>query len=291
VKTTQPRRYLVRPNQGLIAPGSSEKVAIMLVEKDKNSLLQSYERLGQSALDHAKDKFLVQSCTVSESFSSKFMDDKGKGSDNSQLYEALNTMWTSGNNKSIQNKKLHVRLVVKDGNNSSGGGGASKSLTAAQANMLKPHETSMSAIEGMTPPQLFAEISSLRKKYDELVSFSVNLTAERDILNNTLEQTKRELNKEMAARASLENKGGIVSASGAGGTAAGGASKGSLLLTILTMLMIGVASFLGGVREAKLGRVEFIEELPHIGEFFVPDVEGAAAAGGEKPGGSVTEEE
>jgi len=33
VKTTQPRRYLVRPNQGLVAPGTSESVTIILVGK------------------------------------------------------------------------------------------------------------------------------------------------------------------------------------------------------------------------------------------------------------------
>ena len=251
----------------------------MLVEKDKNSLLQSYERLGQSALDHAKDKFLVQSCVVADEFSSQYKDNKG---DNSELYEALNKMWTgaSTNKQAIQNKKLHVRLVVNDGKNDAAAAASSGSgsLTAAQANMLKPHETSMAAIESMTPPQLFAEISSLRKKYDELVSFSVNLTAERDILNNTLEQTKRELNKEMAARASLENKGGVVSASGSGVVTAPG--KGSFLMTLITMLMVATASFLGGVRSAKLGQVDFIEEIPHIGELFVADGAVPRSAGG-----------
>jgi MSP (Major sperm protein) domain len=270
VKTTQPRRYLVRPNQGLIAPGATEKVAIMLVEKDKNSLLQSYERLGQSALDHAKDKFLVQSCTVPDSFSAKYMDTKNRGNENAALYDALNAMWTtSSGNKNMENKKLHVRLVVKDGGASQGG--AAKSLTAAQASMLKPHETSQEDVENMTPPQLFAEISSLRKKYDELVSFSVNLTAERDILNNTLEQTKRELNKEVANRSALENRGAGAGGGGNLGSTKGAAGKGNLLTTILTMLIIGAAAFTAGVREAKLGRMDFIVGIPHIGELFVPE--------------------
>jgi len=257
----------VRPNQGLLAPGASEKVAIMLVEKDKNSLLQSYQRLGQSALEHTKDKFLVQSCAVSDSFSSKFLNDKQKGTDNAKLYEALNTMWASANS-SLENKKLHVKLTVKDGNSSDG-----KNLTAAQANMLKPHETSQEDIENMTPTQLFAEISSLRKKYDELVSFSVNLTAERDILNNTLEQTKRELNKEVATRSALENKASSIggSASGAASLSGGGAGKSNFFVSLLTMLVIGAAAFGAGVREAKLGKMDFIEEIPHIGFFFVPE--------------------
>merc|ERR1712151_963035 len=72
--------------------------------------------------------------------------------------------------------------------------------------MLKPHENSV-ALYNMSPDQLFSEVTNLRKKYDELVAFSVNLTAERDILNNTLEQTKRELNRELAQRSAIENKG------------------------------------------------------------------------------------
>jgi len=298
VKTTQPRRYLVRPNQGLIPPGASEKVAILLVEKDKDSLLQSYERLGQSALDHAKDKFLVQSCSVPESFSSGFMESKDKGTDNTELYESLNRMWStvtgSGSATPVQNRKLHVRLQVKEPDTagvtatarsassgppisatsrsipSSGSSATELTATSSAQPMLKPHESSMANIENMTPQQLFSEISNLRKKYDELVSFSVNLTAERDILNNALEQTKRELNREMTTRASLENKGtgnGRASASGSGMDGSKAAKKGgSLLGTLFMMLVIGFAAFLGGVREAKLGRLDSLADTPVVGK-------------------------
>merc|ERR1712137_1476371 len=78
VKTTQPRRYLVRPNQGLVAPNGTETVSILLVDKDKQTLLQSHARLGQSALDNSKDKFLVQSCAVSMDFSKKYSEQKTK---------------------------------------------------------------------------------------------------------------------------------------------------------------------------------------------------------------------
>jgi hypothetical protein len=112
VKTTQPRRYLVRPNQGLIAPNGSETISILLVEKDKQILLQSYERLGQSGLDHSKDKFLVQSCVVSPAFATK------AAGDSNEMYEALTIMWNSvtsgGSTTPLFNKKLHVRHVVQD---------------------------------------------------------------------------------------------------------------------------------------------------------------------------------
>jgi hypothetical protein len=103
----------VRPNQGLIAPNSSESISILLVEKDKQALLQSFERLGQSGLDHSKDKFLVQSCTAPASFTAK------ASGESSELYDALTSMWNSvtsgGSTTPIFNKKLHVRHVVQEG--------------------------------------------------------------------------------------------------------------------------------------------------------------------------------
>jgi hypothetical protein len=111
VKTTQPRRYLVRPNQGLIAPNGSETISILLVEKEKQILLQSYERLGQSGLDHSKDKFLVQSCVVSSAFASK------AAGDSNEMYEALTTMWNSvinrGSRTPLFNEVVQVRHVVQ----------------------------------------------------------------------------------------------------------------------------------------------------------------------------------
>ena len=180
----------------------------MLVDKDKQVLLQSYDRLGQSALDHSKDKFLVQSCAVSMDFAKRYMEEKAsaasrKGEAASQttkeLSEALTSMWnaiTSGSSQPVYNKKLHVRhAVVEKGTAAS---------AAPVANVMKAHDTNLAQMENMTPEQMFQEVSSLRRKYDELVSFSVNLTAERDILNNTLEQTKRDLNREIASRGTAD---------------------------------------------------------------------------------------
>ncbi|GMI03051.1 hypothetical protein TrRE_jg6247, partial [Triparma retinervis] len=68
VKTTQPRRYLVRPNQGLIKHGDSEEVTIILVDKEKQILLNEFEQIGPGALESSKDKFLIQSKAVEEEF-------------------------------------------------------------------------------------------------------------------------------------------------------------------------------------------------------------------------------
>jgi hypothetical protein len=229
----------------LIGPGGSETVQIILVEKDKASLLQSYQRLGQSALDHSKDKFLVQSCTVPDSFTTSFQADQNG-------YDSLSTLWTGvtapGSNSAVANKKLHVRHVV-------GEGGAGGSVSTAGAGNLdrgvatSKHETSLKAMEGMSQEQLLAEVTGLRRKYDELVAFSVNLTAERDILNNTLEQTKRDLNREVNRTAAADNKGGVGSASGMSGGQAKSAGNSWLVLLIMALvaLLAGVKLEQGGM--------------------------------------------
>jgi len=195
----------VRPNQGIVAPNSTETVSILLVEKDKQILLQSYDRLGQSALDHSKDKFLVQSCAAPDEFASLY--DKEKRGDeqksdgyktSKEMAEKLTSLWdktsTSGESP-VFNKKLHVRHVVME----------IKSGTPDQTTQVPTTRSDKTPVENMSPEQMFSEVSSLRRKYDELVAFSVNLTAERDILNNSLEQTKRDLNREIAAKKTLRS--------------------------------------------------------------------------------------
>ena len=263
VKTTQPRRYLVRPNQGLIGPRDSESVSILLVEKDKQTLLQSFERLGQTALDQCKDKFLVQSCAVSQNFSNKYTQEKKSSANNTQLYDALTSMWSAvsatGSTTPVVNAKLHVRHTV--------GPTTGTSIIPATAALASASNSNMA---NMTQEQLIAELASLRRKYDELVSFSVNLTAERDILNNTLEQTKRDLNREMANRAALENKsGGMLRSSAKTNTSTSVNSSSSSLLSILVQLLaIGIAAYCAGVRMAAQQQVDFLINLPLVGKYF-----------------------
>jgi hypothetical protein len=268
VKTTQPRRYLVRPNQGLISPGGSETVSILLVEKDKQLLLNSYLRLGQSALDHSKDKFLVQATTVGPDFAGKAADGTfGEGAKASkELTEALTTLWNTSSDLPLVNKKLHVKHIVLESTASESGAVPAKSpsVTIATAAQLPP----IKSMENMSPEQMFAEVSNLRRRYDELVAFSVNLTAERDILNNTLEQTKRDLNREMALRASLENS------SASGGTSYKSSSTstrnkntdGLFRLTPVQAFILALACFVMGIRVAVRGEYGFVVMLSKMFE-------------------------
>mmetsp|Transcript_21468 Transcript_21468/g.32470 ORF Transcript_21468/g.32470 Transcript_21468/m.32470 type:complete len:346 (-) Transcript_21468:843-1880(-) len=271
VKTTQPRRYLVRPNQGIVAPNSSETVSILLVDKDRQVLYSTYERLGQSALDHSKDKFLVQSCAVSDDFSAKFQNEPRMGGEGGQykkeLVEELTAMWnkaSSDSNLPVYNKKLHVRHVVDTGANAAAikGGGtngaaASSSLPASFQEGVDKRNNA----DKMSPEQLTDEVASLRRKYDELVAFSVNLTAERDILNNTLEQTKRDLNREMATRTALEKQGlkvGSRSQDSRSNKSGGGVSAKTLLIVVLV-------ACLSAIRATNSGSLDVLGSVPVIG--------------------------
>ena len=255
MKTTQPRRYLVRPNQGLLGPNGEAEIAILLVDKDKQTLLQSFDRLGQSALDYSKDKFLVQSCTVSREFAKKFSEEKAKATTadlQKELSDALTSMWNamaSGGSTPIYNKKLHVKYIAMESD-------------VPTSTLSSPRSTnpSLAAMETMNPEQMFSELTSLRRKYDELVSFSVNLTAERDILNNTLEQAKRELHREMASRAAVENSGGVSGKSNFGRAAAKPSSS-----SLGKFIVIGILAFLMGVKVTKENKVGFLHSVPIVG--------------------------
>jgi vesicle-associated membrane protein-associated protein A len=270
VKTTQPSRYLVRPNHGLIAPHSSETLSILLINKEKKILLNSYDSLGQPALDHSKDKFLVQSCAVSSDFSKRYLEEKASrkvdsSSSSRELSDAITSMWnavTSGNIQPVYNKKLHVRhTILFTDQTGTAPGMVSSSVSsnhhnAATSMMVKPVEsTALAQMENMTPEQMFHEVASLRRKYDELVSFSVNLTAERDILSNTLEQTKRDLNREIAARGNPPKP-----APKSTSLSTGSNTNASLLGTMIQFMIVALAAFLAGVKFAA-GRNEVDSSL------------------------------
>ncbi len=254
-------------------------------------LLQSFDKLGQSAFDHSKDKFLVQSCMVEEGFAMEYAKKKAEmesmtsssvaaadGSSSSdaagkvgkELAESLTGMWNKASSGSggvdvpIFNKKLQVKLTVAASSTTAGSVAAVTPKGMGTTSQHKP------SLDSMTPEQMFAEITSLRRKYDELVTFSVNLTAERDILNNTLEQTKRDLNREIAR--SRDNKSGTGGAGGVVGIASeaidGGKGGGSLLVSLFKLLFVGMLFFLIGVK-AKYMNMEVVEmlfDVPVLGD-------------------------
>uniref|UniRef100_A0A7S3LDL8 MSP domain-containing protein n=1 Tax=Amphora coffeiformis TaxID=265554 RepID=A0A7S3LDL8_9STRA len=258
VKTTQPRRYLVRPNQGIITAGKTEEVQILLVEKDKNSLYQSFLRLGQAALDNCKDKFLVQSTFLRPSDSLSAGD-----------YDGLTEFWTklasNPNDPSlppISNKKLTVIHTGISSEGSTERGGTVPAGAGAET-----------------------ELEQMKKKYDELVAFSVNLTAERDVLNNTLEQTKRDLNRYMAKAAAKDNSGG------AAGERSVGSTGGSSGFSFFTVLMVALIFWLAGCYSQAQGKASFLQSIPVLGSKFESPIAAAPVTPSSPPKTTTTTEE
>jgi hypothetical protein len=227
----------------LIAPGGSEVVQILLVEKDKTQLLQSYSTMGDAALEQCRDKFLVQSIAVDASSSEKL-----------SQYEELTSFWTtmtSNKNPGIANKKLQVKHKVADG----GTGGTGAASPAANRHHQLP-------IENMSGSEMAAELTSLRTKYDELVSFSVNLTAERDLLNNALEQTKRDLQLATGGNGNMKSslkKGSATIA--ANNKTSSSSSSGTVLAVVVLLTMTA-----GIVAGAKLHQLGLLRQVPILGD-------------------------
>lgn len=95
------------------------------------------------------------------------------------------------------------------------------------------------------------------------------------LIISTLEQTKRDLNREMAARAALENAGG---GSGSGGSKNAGGKKGGMGL--MMVLMIAIACALAGIKLANSGSADFLQSVPVLGDALDFDDEEASSVVG-----------
>jgi hypothetical protein len=226
------------------------------VEKDKNSLLQTYQRLGgqqSSLLDNCKDKFLVQSVAI--------LDDTlvtALASD----YEQLTQLWAGlGGNGSasgtttsaVANKKLAVRHTVA----------SSTPLLANPTAAAAVRSVSREPVDNLGVDELRAELTSLRRKYDELVSFSVNLTAERDMLNNALEQTKRDLNRQQQQL--LQQQQGTNHNKRLAGTSS---SSSATALVLFQQLALAVVMLLVGIYLQQKG---LVKSIPVLGSVLAKD--------------------
>jgi len=204
IKTTVPKRYLVRPNQGLLAPKSEVQIEILLTERDLKTFredpLQREEAL-------TSDKFLIQTTSINEAimegWSEKSVEEKAK-----QVVD----VWQNTEKKNITGKRMKIQFIEDSAQSPSRSGPETigGSFRDSRQDKIKAAQAgSIYSLASDTNPEGFVtDIAGLRKKYDDLVAFTVNLTAERDMLNNELSETKRELQREMVQRMSLESKKG-----------------------------------------------------------------------------------
>ncbi|CAI5722817.1 unnamed protein product [Peronospora effusa] len=207
VKTTRPLRYLVRPNQGLLGPNGSASIMVILQQKDCDELL----RLEPAERQLANDKFLVQSIYVEDSFY-----DLVKTKSTKEMADELTNMWARTDKRALSNKKLRCHFVQdqedmerpvsplnrqqstyqsrpRDEESTEEMATTAAQLSSALLQEDKPHVVKVA--ENREGSKEVGQEVTLRKKYDELVAFTVQLTAQREVLISDLDKTRQLLQK------------------------------------------------------------------------------------------------
>ena len=183
VKTTTPERYLVKPNHGLIRDGCTAEITIIIVSTKKKEILNKFTLNGPF---DCNDKFLVQSATIDNAI----MDDL-ESKTSHELADAITRLFCKKDKKELHAKKIPVSLLFLDPPSEAA------SLGSERGRLLHgPLEATAPVPIPGTPEAMFAEIVALRKKYDDLVAFTVNLTAERDALTADLAIANSSLQRE-----------------------------------------------------------------------------------------------
>lgn len=210
VKTTQPSWYYVRPNQQIVKPGATEEVSIVLVDNECNRFISAHESGNEERLD--KHRFLVQSKAISEGEFTKI-----SAMSSTNRADEYTKLWGSGNKEDAQSHRLKVEFVYaeissfeassssRSGGNIGTRNGRVASTMGGDAATNDPNSGGMGGLSDMKandsdPDQVFAELQSLRKKYDDVIAYTVHLTAERDSLITQNEETRRELAREAQRR-------------------------------------------------------------------------------------------
>jgi hypothetical protein len=124
IEITNPSRYLIGQKLGIVAPGTSEYINFVLVEKEKQKLLKTFDFLGEPVLDHSKGALVVDYCIIDESFGKKYIEEKqalaidhspAGAKASKDLNESLTIMWdklSSEEDSRILSRKLRVKYVV-----------------------------------------------------------------------------------------------------------------------------------------------------------------------------------
>eukprot|EP00164_Ancoracysta_twista_P006555 GFYU01009145.1.p1 GENE.GFYU01009145.1~~GFYU01009145.1.p1 ORF type:complete len:249 (-),score=53.82 GFYU01009145.1:230-976(-) len=175
VKTTAPRRYCVRPNQGLVEAGAKLQVSIVL---------QAFKELPEDI--KCKDKFLVQGF---------FVDNDADASDPATLQKAT-----------LMDQKLKCTWVLGDG---AKGVADKDAATLPPKSGFKPTSTPSSATNGSDSSELLNQLTALKQSRNELQDQLTASRAELDALkdaNKALTASQNRLKEELKKAESVQTK-------------------------------------------------------------------------------------
>jgi len=202
IKTTQPTWYFVRPNQSILDIGQSENVSIVLVEGECNRFLDQVALNKIEKLD--KHRFLVQSTVLND-------DDFDRISllpvaDRTDEYTRV---WDSSSKDEKKNFKLKVEFQYNDDRNNEVNPSPQTNKINENAENLRSkllrsnNNTTIDSNDNVSA--LKNEYEALKKKYDAIVEYTVHLTAERDTIVAQLEETQRDLSRELTKKRTTNN--------------------------------------------------------------------------------------
>eukprot|EP00922_Rhytidocystis_sp_ex-Travisia-forbesii_P052304 GHVS01077606.1.p1 GENE.GHVS01077606.1~~GHVS01077606.1.p1 ORF type:complete len:293 (-),score=58.51 GHVS01077606.1:405-1283(-) len=216
IKTTAPKCYLVRPSTGVVSPGNTQEVEIVL------------QPLTQEPPPFGQDRFLVQAICVQE-----------------PQVALPRDYWTTVDKTLLQEQRLTVMFRKPEGGgdgvegsqqSANGGGPTDSNNTGMSAVSSGQFNTAHSELTTTTQQQQASSGgvtttggSEYKTKYEEVVKYCLSLEKK----NNIISKDNEELKKQLAIMSSEKIGGGgrdssgsaIVGGGGGVGNAVGGASK------------------------------------------------------------------
>jgi hypothetical protein len=143
VRTTNPKRYLVKPNQDLLMVGSSVTITIQMQPKDCTELLEAGPQAAEPVTTDdndkdksGKDKFMVSTMVVDDSFIKKWKSIKDSGA-SKDIQNILQDLWENSKKNDIANRRVGCAFAYPPAMNK-GGVSASKPPVAKVATEKQP---------------------------------------------------------------------------------------------------------------------------------------------------------
>lgn len=166
VKTTSPKRFLVKPNQDVLLPGAACDVLIQVQESDRDQLL-----------DGVRDKFLIATCAVDDITAQKLKQSNG-GVGVAALYVQL---WET--NKEDQNSRRISCSYVTSSKPATSPPTTTTTTTSSEVCDFSspiPFVIVANTPKKQTIPSNASSFESLSRSHKETVALLVQVTQERD---------------------------------------------------------------------------------------------------------------
>ena len=226
IKTTTPKRYLVKPNQELLLAGASISVTVVLEAKEAQAMVEQ----PLSTMDN-KDKFLIATVLVDDAFVSAV--NAARSSSPKEVQTLFTNLWEKKDKEDFKNLRLGCKFTlphkVSVTSPSTPVPAAPKPTTPTNADK-KPLTATPVAPAPMSADD---DAAVTQSKYKDLLTLLVQVTDERDRFQSSYKDASKEL---MALKEAAKKGGGSV------------AVKSAAVATyqVWHLLLVAVVAFVAG---------------------------------------------